>query len=96
MNAAKVPQHLELEDVVAWGLGAVDLLWLVGGVAGGWWLYLALPGDVPLRVVAAVPVIAFGAGLGIARYGDLTLRRWGGLALRFALRPRLLVTRGAT
>ena len=30
-----VPQHLELDDVVAWGLGATDLLCVAAGCAAG-------------------------------------------------------------
>jgi len=33
MEPVKVPQHLELDDVIAWGLEAVDLIWVASGAA---------------------------------------------------------------
>ena len=39
-----MPQHLELDDVIAFGLGATDLLCVLAGCVVAWWLYLAVPG----------------------------------------------------
>ncbi len=94
MEAVKVPQHLELEDVIAFGLGATDLLFVVAGGVVAWWLYLALPGVPALRIaVAALPALV-GLALGVLRVGELGLREWLAIALAYALRPRVLVTGG--
>lgn len=92
MRAVKVPQHLELNDVVAWGLGTGDLACVVGGVALGWWLYLVLPDPVALRVGAAAPPAVAGFALGIARFGERHLREWLWLSAAYLLRVRVLVT----
>ena len=95
MEAAKVPQHLELDDVLAWGLSAVDLLCVVAGAGIGWWLYLAAPGELALRVLVAAPAVLLGLAVGALRLGELSMRDWLALALRYALRPRVLVTGAA-
>ena len=87
----KVPQHLELEDVIAWGLEAVDLMWVAAGAAAGWWLYLYVPGDLDVRIAAATPFAVAGLALGVVRFGDLALRDWFALAVHYALRPRVLL-----
>jgi hypothetical protein len=92
MEAAKVPQHLELDDVLAWGLSAVDLLCVVGGAGAGWWLYLVVPGELTPRVLVAAPAVLVGLAVGTLRLGELSLRNWVALALAYALRPRVLVT----
>ena len=89
-----MPQHLELDDVIAWGLGAIDLMWVAAGAAAGWWLYAYLPADLDLRIAAATPVAIVGLALGIVRIGDLALRDWIALAARFALRPHQLFVGG--
>lgn len=94
VETVKVPQHLELEDVVAWGLGVGDLLFLIAGAAGAWWLYLAIPGDVLLRAAIGTPPVLAGACMGILRLGDISLRDWMVLAVRYARRPRVLITGG--
>ena len=94
MQPAKVPQHLELGDVVAWGLGAVDLLFVVGGALCGWWLHLAVPNELA-GVALAAPLALAGLALGVVRIADCGLRTWLWLAMAFALRPRLLVTGSA-
>lgn len=92
MESVRVPQHLELQDVVAWGLGALDLLCVVGGFAVAWWLYLALPGPAAARVVSAAPFALVGLACGVVRIGELPLRDWLIIAFAYALRPRVLVT----
>ncbi len=94
MEAVKVPQHLELDDVIAFGLGATDLLCVVAGGVVAWWLYLALPGAAVLRVALAALPALLGLALGVLRLGELGLRDWLGVALAYALRPRVLVTGG--
>jgi hypothetical protein len=91
VEPVKVPQHLELEDVIAWGLEAVDLMWVAAGTAAGWWLYVYVPADLDIRIAAATPVVIAGLALGTVRIGDLALREWIALAADFALRPRRLL-----
>ncbi len=91
MDAVKVPQHLDLSDVIAFGLGAVDLLCVACGATLGWWLYLALPGEPLLRAAVAAPFAAAGLALGVVRIGELTLREWALVVLAYARRPRRLV-----
>lgn len=87
----KVPQHLELQDVVAWGLGAVDLLCVIGALTVSWWLYLTLSADPALRLALVLPIAAAGLACGFVRVGDVALREWASLALAYLLRPRVLV-----
>lgn len=94
MESARVPQHLELEDVVAWNLGAVDLLSIFAGAVVGWWLYLQLPDPLAARIAGAALAVLAGAGLGVLRVGGLPLRGWIVVSVAFALRPRLFVARG--
>ena len=94
VETVKVPQHLELEDVVAWGLGVGDLLFVLAGAAGAWWLYLAIPGDVLVRVAIGAPAVLAGVSMGILRLGDISLRAWMVTAARYARRPRVLMTGG--
>lgn len=96
MDAVKVPQHLELDDVIAWGMGPVDLLCLVAGALFAWWLYLALPAEIVVRVIAATPPALVGLGLGVLRVGELALRDWVGVVVAYALRDRLLTTGGGS
>ncbi len=94
MDALKVPQHLELDDVIAFGLGPTDLLCLAAGGIVAWWLYLVLPGDPAARViVAAVPAL-IGLALGVLRLGERALREWLAIALAYALRARVLTSGG--
>ena len=94
MEPVKVPQNLELEDVIAWGLGAVDLMCMAAGGAAGWWLFEFLPADLDIRIGVAVPLAVLGLGLGVMRFGDLALRDWVTLAVHYALRPRRLLVGG--
>ena len=86
-----MPQHLELEDVIAWGLGAADLMCVAAGAVSAWWLYLNLPLGFDLRVGAAAPLVLAGLAFGTLRFGELTLRDWLRIALRYASRPRTLI-----
>jgi hypothetical protein len=92
VEAVRVPQHLDLEDVVAWGLSATDLVFTVGGAALAWWLYLVTPGPLLLRVIVAAPAALAGLALGVPRLAERPLRQWLWIALAFALRPRLFVS----
>jgi hypothetical protein len=94
VEPVKVPQHLELEDVIAWGLEAVDLMWVSAGATAGWWLYAYVPADLDVRIAAAAPVVIAGLALGTLRIGDLALREWIALAAHFALRQRRLLVGG--
>jgi hypothetical protein len=96
VDAVKVPQHLELEDVIAWGLGPVDLLCVATGALFGWWIYLALPADPVLRVIAATPPALMGLALGVLRLGELALRDWLGMLVAYAVRARVLTTGGGS
>ena len=88
MQPVKVPQHLELEDVLVWNLSAGDLVWLAGGLACGWWLYLHLPAAPAFRVAAATPEVVLGAMLGPARLSERPLRSWAAELLSYVTRPR--------
>ena len=92
VDSIDVPQDLELQDVIAWGLGAVDLLCVAAGGVVAWWLYLGLPEPMPARLAASLPVAVAGVVLGALRIGDTAAREWLVLALGYVLRPRLLVT----
>jgi hypothetical protein len=94
MDSVKVPQHLELEDVLVWGLSATDLLWLAGGLLFAWWIVLNLPTPLPLQVTVAAPAAIAGAVLGPCRFFGRPLRAWIAELMAFALRPRLRVYRG--
>lgn len=91
MEPVKVPQHLELDDVIAWGLEAVDLIWVAGGATAAWWLYAYLPLDFDVRILAATPFAIVGLALGVMRFGGLALRDWIALAGDFAMRPHVLL-----
>jgi len=87
-----VPQHLELDDVIAFGLGALDLVCVAAGACVGWWLALVLTGDPVARVVIATPFVTAGLVFGVARPGERSCRTWLALALGYVLRARVLVT----
>lgn len=93
-SRAKVPQHLEIEDVVAWDLSAVDLVCVVAGAALAWWLYAFIPLDLDIRIAAPAPPALAGLALGVVRIGDLPLRHRIVTALRYPMRPRRLLVGG--
>jgi hypothetical protein len=88
MQPVRVPQHLELEDVLVWNLTAGDLVWLAGSLACGWWLYLHLPTAAALRIAAALPEVLLGALLGPARLAERPLRTWAAELLAYLTRAR--------
>jgi hypothetical protein len=92
VESVAVPQHLDLEDVVAWGLTATDLLSAVAGIAIGWWLALQVPGVLGLQIAVGAPPAIVGLVLGGVRIGESSLRGWLLVALRYAVRPRRLIT----
>jgi len=92
MEPVKVPQYLELEDVLAWGLAAADLVALGAGLALAWWLYLEVPEPFILRVAIALPTAAAGLVFGVARVGERPVREWLALVIAFGLRARVLVS----
>jgi hypothetical protein len=94
MEPVKVPQHLEIRDLIAWGMTATDLVCTALGGLVAWWIYLRLPGPAPLRVLVAVPALFIGLALGPAAYGERSLREWLFAALAYLRRPRLRVYGG--
>lgn len=87
-----MPQHLELQDVLAFGLGALDLLCVGVGLTVAWWTYLTLPGPTVIRAIAAAPIAFVALACGLVRVGEVPLRDWLVIALAYALRPRVLIT----
>jgi hypothetical protein len=88
MEPVKVPQNLELRDVLVWGLGAIDLACLAAGGICAWWLYLAVPGPLVLRIAVAAPFAAIGGALAVVRIEDRSLREWLLAVLAYVARPR--------
>ncbi len=88
MEPVKVPQNLELADVLLWGLGAGDLVCLAVTGVVAWWLYLQVPAQVSVRLGLTAPVLAVGLALAVGRLGELTVREWLVIVLAFARRPR--------
>ena len=87
MKPVKVPQHLDLEDVLLWGLGVVDLLFVAAAGVIAWWLWIDLP-LVPIRVIAVAPVVLIGAVLGPGTFQERTMRDWLLTLARYSARPR--------
>ena len=87
MKPVKVPQHLDLEDVLAWGLGAVDLLFLAVAGLIAWWLWMSVP-LMPARLAAVAPVVLIGALLGPGRFQERALRDWLVTLAAYCVRPR--------
>jgi hypothetical protein len=88
MEPVKVPQNLELRDVLLWGLGALDLVCLAAGALLAWWIYLALPGSLVVRVVLASPFAAIGLAMAVGKLGERSLREWLLVLLAYLRRPR--------
>lgn len=87
MSPVKVPQNLDLEDVLVWGLGAVDLFVL--GTAGliAWWLWTGVS-TVSVRVAAVAPIVLLGTLLGPGSFQGRALRDWLLTLARYHGRPR--------
>ena len=83
-----MPQNLELKDVLVWGLGAADLASLAAGGVCAWWLYVILPGPLPLRVSVALPALAVGLALAMGRVQERSLREWAVVVLAYLMRSR--------
>ncbi len=83
-----MPQHLEVEDVLAWGMSATDLIWLVGPLAAAWWIYFHLPAPLPVRIAVTAPPAVLGCLLGPAQFGGRSLRGFASALLAFISRPR--------
>jgi hypothetical protein len=94
MEPVKVPQNLDLKDVLVWGLGAMDLLCLAVAGVCGWWLYMAVPAPLVARVAAASPVFAMGLLLGMGKVAGRPLREWLTVVAGYFQRPRRRVYRG--
>jgi PrgI family protein len=88
MEPVKVPQNLELKDVLVWGLGAVDLICVAVGAIVAWWLYLAVPGSIVFRVALGVPLVAIGGALAVGRFEERSLREWLLAVIAYVARPR--------
>ena len=90
----KVPQHLEIRDLIAWGMTATDLVSIALSALVAWSIYLRLPGPAPLRVVVAAPAVLIGVVLGPAGYAERSIREWLLASLGYLRRPRLRVYGG--
>ena len=88
MEPVKVPQSLELKDVLVWGMGAADLICLGAGGVSAWWLYLVLPGPLTFRVTLALPPLAVGLALAMGRVHERSVREWAAIVLAYLARPR--------
>ena len=91
-ESVKVPQHLELTDVVAWGLGPMDLLCIVLGGASGWWLYLAVPGELVIRVACSALPAGAGLAFAVVRPPGGPLRDWAVIFAKYVRRRGALLT----
>jgi hypothetical protein len=91
VDSVAVPQHLDLDDVLVWGLTAIDLLCAVAGCGTGWWLVLRMPDALVLQLAVGAPPALIGLALGLVRIGGSPLRSWLAVALRYAIRPKVLV-----
>ena len=87
---ATVPQHLELDEVVAWGLGATDLLCVAAGCAAGWWVASAVDAALLVRLGLGLPPFLASAALTVIRVDDRQLRSWIATVGVYLLRRRIL------
>jgi len=92
IESVKVPQHLELTDVVAWGLGTADLACVLLGGASAWWLYSAVPGELVSRVACAALPAGVGLALAVVRTPGGSLRDWAVIFARYVQRRGALLT----
>ena len=91
-----MPQHLEIRDLIAWGMTAADLVSVALGGLAAWSVYLRLPGPALVRVLVAVPALLIGLALGPAGYAERSLREWLLGAVAYRRRPRLRVYGGGS
>src|SRR5439155_25234962 len=91
LDAARVPLFLELDDVVAWGCSATDLLCVFAGAVLSWWLYLAPAFPAEVRVALCALTLTHAFAFGLVRWEGIGLREWVAIAGRFAARARVLV-----
>jgi len=89
VEPVRVPQNLHLDDVLFFGLGAVDLLCVAVGAFIAWWLYLYLPVALPVRLALACPALLAAFLLGAGRLGDQTARGFLTDVALYLRRPRL-------
>jgi hypothetical protein len=89
VEPVKVPQHLDLDDVLVFGLSAIDLLCLAAGGFVAWWLYLTAPGALQLKVAVSAPFAGLGALFGLGRVGDIRARDSALAVAAYLKRPRL-------
>jgi hypothetical protein len=94
VEPVRVHQHLELDDVLAFGMGAVDLVLLGAGVLIAAWLYVRLGGPVVVRLTICLPAVGGGVLMGPARIGATSVREHALSAVAYLGRPRLRVYQG--
>ncbi|HEY8739416.1 MAG TPA: hypothetical protein VIN56_02335 [Candidatus Dormibacteraeota bacterium] len=92
MEPVRVHQHLELDDVLAFGMGAVDLVVLGGAVLISCWIYLRAGLPLPARLLLSAVALASGGLLGPGRVGDRKVRDLVLAGLQYLRRPRLRLT----
>lgn len=83
---AGVPQFIDVEDKIAFGLTAKQLLWIGGGVALLVAAYSLIGGQM-FYVIAFFVVVIFG-GFAFWRPQGITLVSFLGFVLQFFLKPR--------
>jgi hypothetical protein len=88
---ANVPQFIDIEDKIAFGLTAKQLLWMFGMGAILLVLYNIL--DRQSFFAIGVPVVVIFGGLAFYRPQGVSLLTFSGYALRFLMRPKNYVWR---
>jgi hypothetical protein len=83
---ANVPQFIDVEDKIAFGLTAKQLLWMFGMGAILLVFYNIL--DRQSFFAVGVPVVIIFAGLAFFRPQGVSLLTFSGYALRFLMRPK--------
>jgi hypothetical protein len=94
VEPVRVHQHLELDDVLAFGMSAIDLVLLGAGVLLAAWLYVRLGASPTIRLTVCLPAIGVGALLGPARIGAQSVREHLIGAAAYFGRPRIRLYRG--
>ncbi len=83
---ANVPQFIDVEDKIAFGLTAKQLLWMFGMGAILLVIYNIL--DRQAFFVVGVPIAVIFVGLAFYRPQGVSLLTFSGFALRFLMRPK--------